>query len=214
MDNSFSRRIAVLFSALFNPLFIPLIGMAWILYADQSVHLEIMHPKLKQYLLYVTLIFSTLLPLITLILMKTFGLTMSLELPYRRDRRLPILLSAAYSLFGYLFVRQIPQLNPLFQLLPLGSFCVLLTAYFFTLRFQISLHLMALGGLTGTFTLASRFLGTDYLTPVSISICLAALTAFARIRLNAHKPYQVYSGYLSGFLIHYLSVTLLFRWLY
>lgn len=213
MDHTLSRRMATLFSALFNPLFIPLFGMAWILYADRSIQVEIMHPKLKQYLLYVTLIFSTLLPLITLILMKTFGLTMSLELPYRRDRRLPILLSAAYSLFGYLFVRQIPQMNPLFQLLPLGSFCVLLTAYLFTLRFQISLHLMAIGALTGTFTLASRFLGTDYLTAVSISICLAALTAFARIRLNAHKPYQVYSGYISGFLIHYLSVTLLFRWL-
>jgi hypothetical protein len=213
MDRSFSRLMAILFSVLFNPLFIPLFGISWVLFADKSIQVEIMHPKLKHYLLYVTLIFSTLLPLITLILMKIFGLIESLELPYRRDRKLPILLSAAYSLFGYLFVRQIPQLNPLFLFLPLGSFCVLMAAYFFTLRFQISLHLMAIGALTGTFTLASRFLGTDYLSAVYITVGMAAITAFARIRLNAHKPYQVYSGYLSGFLVHYISVTLLYGWL-
>ncbi len=212
--HSFSYFTARFISVIFNPLFIPLIGIGWLLYIDRSIQTEVMHPLLKQYLFYVTLVFSTLLPLVTLILMKVFGLAGSMELPYRRDRLLPLSLSAGYCLFGYAFIRQIPNLNPLFTLLPLGSFCVLAVAFLFTMRFQISLHLMAIGALTGTFTLASRFLGADYLHAVALSVGMAAITGFARIRLNAHKPYQVYSGYLTGFMIQYFSVILLFRLLF
>lgn len=212
--HTLSYSLARIISLLFNPLFIPLAGITWLLYLDQSVQTEVMNPLLKRYLFYVTLVFSTLLPLVTLILMKVFGLTYSLELPNRQDRLLPLLLSSGYCLFGYAFIRQIPGLNPFFLLLPLGSFCVLAAAFLFTMRFQISLHLMATGALTGTFTLAPRFLGTDYLPAVAFSVAVAAFTAFARIRLNAHKPYQVYSGYLTGFIVQYFSVISLFRLLF
>lgn len=198
-----------LFSFLFNPLFMPLLGIIGILYWSSDT-VMVMHPAMKNYLLLITTVFHCLLPLITVALMKLLGLTSSIELPRRRDRLMPIALSLGYAVFGYFFLVQIPGLDFLFYLLPLGSSAVLLTAFFFTSRFQISIHLMAVGALTATYVLATQFLGMNLFIPVLVSVAIAGCTAFARIRLNAHKPYQVYWGYLTGFAAHYFSVIIFY----
>lgn len=191
----------------------PLFGMVWILYFSQAADTELMHPLMKRYLLSITAVFSSLLPLFTLVLMKVFGLTEKLELPRRRDRLLPIAVSAVYAVFGFYFMTRIPNQNPLFYLLPLGSAVLLLTALAFTSRFQISIHMMAVGALTATFVLTPYFLPANSLYPVLASILVAGFTGFARIVLNAHKPYQVYTGYLVGFAAQYLGVMLAVKWL-
>lgn len=211
---SAARAFGQLFSFAFNPLFMPLFGMVWILYYGQSAETELMHPLMKRYLLAITAVFCSLLPLFTLVLMKLFGLTEKLELPRRRDRLLPIAISAVYAAFGFYFISRIPNQNPFFYLLPLGSAVVLLVALVFTSRFQISIHLMGVGALSATFVLASQFLAADYLYALLASILVAGFTAFARITLNAHKPYQVYTGYLVGFASQYLGISLLAMWLY
>ncbi len=76
-----AARLRPIFSFAFNPLFMPLFGMVWILYYGQSAETELMHPLMKRYLLAITAVFCSLLPLFTLVLMKLFGLTEKLELP-------------------------------------------------------------------------------------------------------------------------------------
>ena len=204
-----SLRAAKFFSALFNPLFIPIFGIGWILYLSHAPEMLIMHPLLKRLILVITLVFSTLLPLMTIVLMKIFGLTNHMELPRRKDRLMPILLSVGYSIFGFVFLIKIPNLNPFFFLLPLGSAAVLLVTFFCTMRFQISLHMAAIGALTGTFLVSGYLLGPYFLLPLLFSILIAGCTGFARIALNAHKPYQVYSGYLTGLVTQSISVLAL-----
>lgn len=204
-----SRIFGHLFSFAFNPLFMPLFGMTWILYYGQSTETQLMHPLLKRYLLAITAVFSSLLPLFTLVIMKIFGLTEKLELPRRRDRLLPIAISAVYAVFGFYFVARVPNQNPFFYLLPLASAGVLLVALVFTSRFQISIHLMGVGALSATFVLASQFLAADFLYALLASMLVAGFTGFARITLNAHKPYQVYTGYLVGFAAQYLGMSVL-----
>lgn len=206
------RFFGHLFSFLFMPLFMPLFGMVWILYFGGGPETEMMHPVAKTYLLSVTAVFCSLLPLVTLIFMKVFGLTDKMELPNRRDRIMPIAISVVYAVFGYVFILRVPNQNPFFYLLPLGSASVLLIALVCTVRFQISIHLLSIGALTATFVLATQFLGWNYLLPVLASIAIAGCTGFARITLNAHKPYQVYTGYLTGFVTQYVSI-LFFTWL-
>lgn len=207
-----SRFFGRLFSFLFNPLFMPLFGMVWVLYYGGS-ETETMHPVVKRYLLTVTAVFCSVLPLMTLVLMKVFGLAEKLELPRRRDRLMPIAMSAVYAVVGYFFVIKIPHQNPFFYLLPLGSASVLAVAFLCTLRFQVSLHMMGIGALTATYVLAGRFLGGNHLLPLTASLLMAGCTGFARISLNAHKPYQVYTGYLTGFAVQYVAVLLFFRWM-
>lgn len=213
--SSVARAFAQLFSFFFNPLFMPLFGMVWILYFAPAPQTQLMHPMLKRYLLSVTAMFSSLLPLFTLVLMKFFGLTDKLELPRRRDRLMPIAVSCVYALLGFYFVQRLPGIiNPLFYLLPLGSAFVLFTALACTARFQVSIHLMGVGALCATFVLAGQFLGVDALIPLLAGIVMAGLTGFARITLNAHKPYQVYAGYLIGFAAQYVSVLLMSMYLF
>lgn len=204
-----SRFFGKLFSFLFNPLFMPLFGVLVVMY--WAGDLLPIHPLAKKFLLIITAIFHSVLPLLTVVLMQLFGLTNKIELPNRRDRLMPIALSMVYAAFGYVFLLKIPQLNMLFYLLPLGSCVVLLVAFLFTMRFQISIHLMSVGALTATYVLAAQFLSANFYVPIIVSIVVAGCTAFARITLNAHKPYQVYWGYTVGFVAQYFSVILFYQ---
>lgn len=197
------------FSWLFNPLFMPLYGMGMLLFWNGG-ETVVIHPSLKWVLLAVTTIFHFLLPLVTLLMTKFFGFADSLELPVRRQRILPLAISAVYAVSGYFFLVKISMLNPLFYLLPLGTAGVLFCALFFTMRFQISIHMMAAGALTSSLVLGGQFLMANFELPIAISIIMASLIGFARISLNAHKPYQVYSGYVAGFMTQYFSVKLIY----
>lgn len=203
-----SRFFGKLFSFLFNPLFMPLLGVFGVVYWAENV--LPMHPMATRFLLVITAIFHSLLPLLTVVLMQVFGIINKIEIPNRRDRLAPIALSMVYSAFGYVFLLKIPQLNVLFYLLPLGSCVVLLVAFLFTMRFQISIHLMSIGALTATYVLAAQFLYADFYFPIIATVLMAGCTAFARITLNAHKPYQVYWGYTVGFATQYLSVVIFY----
>jgi membrane-associated phospholipid phosphatase len=58
--------------------------------------------------------------------------------------------------------------------------------------------MLGMGGLVGTFLgLALRY-QVDALQLVSALVLLSGLVGYARLRLNAHTPAQVYAGFLSG----------------
>src|SRR3972149_9728143 len=73
---------------------------------------------------------------------------------------------------------------------------VLTISYFW----KISAHLVGWGGLTGLIASLSLRFHTDLMIFLIIALILSGITAFARLRLNAHNQSQVYSGFLLGIL--------------
>jgi len=66
---------------------------------------------------------------------------------------------------------------------------------------KISSHLIGLGGITGLATSIFLRLGADISIWLMIILFISGITGFARLRLQAHTPAQVYSGYIAGFII-------------
>lgn len=68
-------------------------------------------------------------------------------------------------------------------------------------KWKISIHMIGIGGLTGVFIGLAINLSLNLTVMIGAFIALAGLVGFARLQLNAHKPSEIYAGYLIGVFI-------------
>jgi membrane-associated phospholipid phosphatase len=64
----------------------------------------------------------------------------------------------------------------------------------------------AVGALTGMAIGLSHYVGILFLNLVIVTLLISGVVGYARLRLNAHTPAQVYGGFALGF----ISVSALF----
>lgn len=81
------------------------------------------------------------------------------------------------------------------------AFCLIISYWW-----KISIHLVGIGGMVGFLIAFSIRLYTDVLPFLLFFIFIAALLSSARLYSKAHKPIQVYSGFILGFTIMLLVV--------
>jgi len=81
-----------------------------------------------------------------------------------------------------------------------GGIAILITA-FLNLKFKISAHMLGVGGLLGVL-MSVAYLIQFNMTPFYIAvIILAGFIGFARLKLDEHKPYQLYVGFALGLIV-------------
>jgi hypothetical protein len=105
-----------------------------------------------------------------------------------------------FNSFLYFLLKNI-QISPVFKYFTLGAALLIVIAFIVNLKWKISIHMMAIGGLLGMvlgLTLLSIINNPIYFLGV---VFCAGLTGFARLKLNAHNQAQVYTGLLSGIVL-------------
>jgi membrane-associated phospholipid phosphatase len=149
----------------------------------------------------VALIATVVFPMLHVILMKKRGDTISLDIPEREKRIYPFLLSILIYVIalGILLLIQSPR-----------PILILMWAYVFnttiativTRYWKISIHGMALGGPVAALgiVVSPSFY---WLTPSAL------LILFSRVKLKAHTPTQVITGFILGFLLTCIHFKLL-----
>jgi hypothetical protein len=199
-------------SYLFHPLWMPLVGV-WVIMTHYP---EISFVKLPSRLVYfiggVVSVFTILMPLITLLLMRAFRLAESVMLYRRKERILPMSLSVVYYFVSYFFLKNLDIIPEPVIDLSLAAVVVVLFSLFITLYWQISLHLFSLGTLLGFFTAISFTYGVNFSGYIYLTAAVSGITAFARLELNAHTPSEVYAGFLTGFALAFPLLSILLFW--
>jgi membrane-associated phospholipid phosphatase len=80
----------------------------------------------------------------------------------------------------------------------LGVATLMLIVLLAGFRWKISIHMAACGGCTGAFIgIAARY-ELNIVWLIALFVLLSGIVGFARLKLNAHKPSEVYSGFLAG----------------
>jgi membrane-associated phospholipid phosphatase len=74
------------------------------------------------------------------------------------------------------------------------------------LKWKISAHMIGLGGVTGAITAISQKFSIDLLFVLLLLIFISGIVGWARLYLYAHKPSQVYTGFVVGFLCLFLLI--------
>jgi hypothetical protein len=122
-----------------------------------------------------------------------------MQMETREERVFPLVITTIFLFMAYYMLKNIEVLN-LFLLFLIGSILLTIFSLLITFKTKISIHMIGVGGLTGLFIGLSFKMQVDLLFLIVISVFLSGLTGYARLKLNAHNPFQVYSGYLSGLL--------------
>lgn len=193
------EKVARLISVLFHPLLMP--TYASLLLFNIPSHFNFSLPENYRYLVPAFVFASTFLfsALIMLIYLK-MGFVKSLAMKDRKERALPLITMAGIYYFTYHFLNQGPA-PTLFNFFMLGTTALVLLSLLLNYFTKISIHMVAMGGIFGTF--AGLAVGFHYdLRLLLFLLALAAgLTGFARLKLKAHTETQVYSGFGLGVLV-------------
>lgn len=199
------KLIARILSTVLHPLLMPLYGMLLVVFFS---YLSFFPWNLKGFLLGIVALFTLLIPMVSILLLRAMKLIKSVTLFDREDRKLPYLLSiSSYILCGILLFR-INMPLWLVGFMAGGVLSLIITAII-TLRWKISAHLTGIGGLLGCTLILLQSFNMIPLWALMLLILLTGMLGSSRILLGCHTFAQTLAGTVNGFLCVYLTMLFL-----
>lgn len=188
-------RLAKIISYLFHPLLMPTYGFLIIFSSENFITTSWSR---KLIVIGITFTFTFLLPTVNALLLLKMGRIKSLEMEESSERFLPYFSTALYF-FALVYLFHSVELPSVFIALILGAGVSIVLTWLINFKWKISAHAIGIGGMIGAtigFTLRT---GMDLRYMLLMVILCAGLVGYARLKLNAHDPAQVYTGFGLGF---------------
>ncbi len=197
------KIVAKVISYLFHPLLMPTLGLWLLINTNPFLDFMIQGPVARA--LYIVVFISTFVfPVLSSLLLLFTGRIKNLEMQSPEERRLPYLLTAIYYTVGYyMIVTKIPLPQEVSLMILGANLSVILTLIINMFR-KISAHAVGISGLIGA------FMGVGIASPLNIAnilillFLLAGIIGYARLKLESHKPIDLYLGYFLGFICEFL----------
>lgn len=192
-------------STILHPIVIPTLGvLIYFIFVSQSI-------SQKQQLLLLALVFGItyVIPVLTLITLKSLGIIRDFQVTSIRERRMPVLLM---MLLFYLLGNQLAGITYLrdLGLLFYGTSISLLFVYLlFAFQLKTSLHLLSMGSAVGFFLVIMNTYSLSLMPIIMVFILLSGLLASSRLYLNAHDSKEVFIGFSLGFVSQVLIFWIL-----
>lgn len=190
--------IAKILSVVFYPLFVPTYGMALFCYSYCTV-VQPMHWVWITVAIVGTLLLTAVVPITAIWIMKKQGAIADLQIPNPKERTIPYLYSIlGFGFWCYLLI-SILHVPDFLSYIGVGATIAIGLVTIINRFWKISAHLTGLGGLFGglmTYCIGIGAIPTVGTLCLWLSVILAVM--YARLRLNAHTPAQVCTGFLLG----------------
>lgn len=187
-------RLATILSYILHPLLIPSYSMLLLFKLPMLLSLP---DDAKLWLLGVVFAFTFLLPVAILLILFYLKIISSLEMEQSTQRTLPLMFTSACYL-GLNYLMRDAGLPDYFLYILYGSLLTLLLGLIVNLFYKISLHMLGWGAATAAMIGISIRMNLDIPYLIIGTIFLSGLAGFARLKLNAHNPTQVYLGFVAG----------------
>ena len=191
-------KLAKITSYLLHPLLMPTLALYVLFQADTFVRFSTtMEQRTMIYIMVFTNTF--VLPLIVSFLLYKNRQIKSLEMETTNERILPLLMTFVFYVSTFFLLKN-SGLSYLiyssFLAATLTVFLVLLI--YILLKWKISAHMAGIGGVIGAIIAFSIQLSANMVLALLLSILAAGILGYARMKLQAHSPSQVYSGFFIG----------------
>lgn len=185
----------------------PFVGVLFMLFFDEYYYLQT-SPINKFYILGFIFLVTFLLPFLVAILLKSIGQIGSLEMYSREERKLPILITAFIYTTLFFMIARVNGFDRI-RIFILATTIALIVSGFITNYYKISIHMLGIGGIVGLIAYMSTYSLFNLIPMLALSVLFSGLVGVARLKLKAHTPAQVYSGFAFGFTIVFLMGILL-----
>jgi len=203
------KKFATVISYVFHPLLIATYGCILVFFClTNSIYYIFTPLKLKFVITLTVFAFTFLLPVLNLLILYKLNYISSLKLEIRRERIFPLMMTAL-CYFGLFYMVYDFNIWPAIKLFILGGGICIFVAAIIHIWWQISAHMIGIGGLIGVLLGMSYFLQLPVFTGISACILLAGIIGFARLCLQAHTQSQVYAGVIFGCLVQFSLFFLL-----
>jgi hypothetical protein len=192
-------------SVLLHPIVIPTIGVLLFLSITPN---EI--KKERQYLLISIVFFATyIIPLISLIILKTLGVIKSFKVESINERKIPLFIMLLIFYFLGKSLINIPDFTELGVLFYGTNVSLAIIYLLFSFQIKASLHVMSLSSALGFFLLYGNLQSISILPIAVILIILTGVLASSRLHLKAHNHKEIYLGFFIGLLGQFIGYSLL-----
>ncbi len=189
-------KIAKVISNVFHPLLMPTYSLIVLFYIKSYLYL--VFPGNTRVAIIAIVFFNTaLMPALIFFFMKLRNIISSLRMEDRRERVIPFIVTALFYFGTYVMLRKF-HLPSIIYYLTFGSSCLIIIALTINFWWKISIHMLGIGGLTGSLLCIAAYLSVYPGVMVALTILIAGLIGFARLKLLAHTPMQVYAGFVTG----------------
>ena len=202
MNNRCYTRLSHAISWLLHPFFQPLYLMTLLLTCTAFAGYP---TKMKLYLVGVVILYTMLLPVLALGVLRRMGRLSDFRIDNRNERILPLLIGAACYMLCAMTLGKFATAVFLRKFMVAGTCCELM-CLFVSLRWKISLHLTGMGALTALLAVLN-FIGIgNMVLPLAVTILAAGCLSSARLYLGCHNGRQILAGYCGGFVVALLAV--------
>ncbi len=219
------RIIAKLLSLIMHPLLI----ISYVLFFLMQTNPYIFGysgPKSQGLIVISIVTISFMFPMISILLMKALGLIQTIHMKDKKERIGPLIVTGLFYMWLYVNIRNNTNIPDALSFFILGSTISVFMALMINSFTKISLHTIAMGGLTagimfivfnwtyGTFDIAFQWFNfqfriSDRLVAI-IVVILAGAVGSSRLYLKAHKEDEIYGGYLVGVLSQIIAFRIFF----
>lgn len=208
------KRFATIISYFFHPLLTATYGCLLVFFGMKGSIYSVFTPlKLKLVITVTVFAFTVLLPVVNMLILYKLNYISSMKLENRRERIFPLIMTAL-CYFGLYYMIYDLNVWPAIKLFILGGGLCILSAAIIHLWWQISAHMIGIGGLVGIMLALGGVLQMPVFATLSLCLLLAGLIGFSRLFLNSHTPQQVYAGFIFGcfmqFSLFFLTQSLTF----
>ena len=190
------KTIGRILSYFFHPMVISTFTFWFIIY---QTSISIDKPN---FIFFLSFFFSTLLPIVNVLYLKSQGLITDIDASNRKERLLPIAFGALFFLIGFITLRQLN--SPM--IIQGIMFCNLINTilvWLITKYWKVSIHTLSIASAITIFWI----LGYKY---VIMMFLMLALTTISRILTNSHTLSQSIVGIIIGIVSTYSQLVLLF----
>jgi hypothetical protein len=191
-------------SYVFHPLLIPFYGFI-LLFSYGSFIAHVLSLELKIALLVIIALLTIFIPAFFVRLLKRKGSVQDLQLSNAKERTIPYLFTILFYGVAYYNLRNdgLPAILAVFML---SAIITLVSVVCINLFYKISAHMVGISALSATAFFLQQKFQVDTAMLFLLIILIAGLIATARLHAHAHTPSQVYTGFLLGFSIQYLTL--------
>ncbi|MBN1116745.1 MAG: hypothetical protein JXA77_06055 [Bacteroidales bacterium] len=190
------KLAAKILSVLFHPIFMPLLGIFIIF--NSGIYEAHLAWEVKKYTYLISSLFSILMPVSFITMLLFLNQVQNFEMTERRERVIPLFLTTVSLFFLYFFLQRVLPIK-IIQGFCFATAAISALLLIISLRFKISMHLIALGGITGLILAISKVFQADLFYIFMLFLLISGLVASSRYYLKAHTLTELSSGYLVGF---------------
>jgi len=200
------KKFAMAVSVIFQPIFVPLYSLIILFYANTYITYAV-QPEIKKFIFLVTVLNTIILPIGVFYYFYRAKLIESFHMHTAKERSLPFLSTLVFHMSTYYLFTKVPMPD-LFQNLVLGAAISVSTAFIINLKWKVSIHMLGMGGIVGTIIGLILRYQVDAMLLVMALVLVSGIVGYARLRLQAHTPLQVYVGFVLGTVILTGSVVI------